>query len=233
MAMFKTKLSESRAGGEIYPSKLMHRHIGAIAALILISLLSSLSGTPVDHTISNPWEGFLWGLADPVISLDCLVGIVAMGLLSSVFVRGAAIAGCFVLATILGIVIHLFQLNLSGAEIAMPSAGVAIAISTIVFGTMLIMPNQPNFIVLALVGISAGLFQGYADAKSIIGVGIMPLIAYIVGVTLTLFVVAISAREIGAAIGMREINRILSWKVSIAGFAFCAIGIVFLSNSII
>ncbi|MEH1935712.1 MAG: HupE/UreJ family protein [Nostoc sp.] len=232
--MFKTKLSESRASGEFYTSKLIHRHIGAIAALILISLLSSLSGTPDDHTISNCWEGFLWGLADPVISLNCLVGIVAIGLLSSVFVRGAVIAGCFVLAAVLGIVIHLFQLNFPGTEVAFAeSVGTAIAISTILFGTMLMMPNQPNFMVLALVGISAGLFQGYADAESIIGVGIMPLVAYILGITLTLFVVAMSAREIGSAMGMGEINRILPLKMSIAGFAFCAIGIVFLSNLII
>ncbi|MBG1263181.1 HupE/UreJ family protein [Nostoc commune] len=224
--MFKNKLSQSHAWGEFYTLRLMHRHIGAIAVLILISLLSSLSGTPLNHTISNPWEGFLWGLADPVIGLNCLVGIVAIGLLSSLFVRGAAIAGCFVLGTVLGIVIHLFQLNLPGTEIA-------IAISTIVFGTMLMMPNQPNFIVLALVGISAGLFQGYADAESIIGAGMMPLIAYILGMTLTLFAVAMSAREIGIAMGMGEINQILPWKISIAGFAFCAIGIVFLSNSII
>lgn len=221
--MFKTKLSESRAWGQFYTLKLMHRHIGAIAALILISLLSSLSGTPDRHTISNCWEGFLWGLADPVISLDCLVGIVAIGLLSSVFIRGAVIAGCFVLATVLGIIIHLFGLNLPGTEIA-------IAISTIVFGTILIIPNQPNFMVLALVGVSAGLFQGYADAESIIGTGMIPLVTYIVGITLTLFAVAMSARKIGGAMGMGEINRILPWKISIAGFAFCAIGIVFLSN---
>ncbi|MCC5666635.1 HupE/UreJ family protein [Nostoc sp. CHAB 5784] len=232
--MFKTKLSQSHAWGEFYTLRLMHRHIGAIAVLILISLLSSLSGTPDRHTISNCWEGFLWGLADPVIGLDCLVGIVAIGLLSSVFVRGAAIAGCFVLAAILGIVINLFQLNLPGIEIAFAeSVGAAIAISTIVFSTMLMMPNQPNFIVLALVGVSAGLFQGYADAESIIGAGMMPLIAYILGMTLTLFAVAMSAREIGSAMGMGEIDRILPWKISIAGFAFCAIGIVFLSNSII
>ncbi|MEH2377461.1 MAG: HupE/UreJ family protein [Nostoc sp.] len=232
--MFKTKLSESRTWGEFNPSKFMDRHIGAIAALILISLLSSLSGTPVKHTISNCWEGFLWGLADPVISLNCLVGIIAIGLLSSVFIRGAAtIAGCFVLAAILGIVIHLFQLNLPSTEIAMPTAGAAIAISTILFGTMLMMPNQPNLILLALLGISAGLFQGYANAESIIGAGMIPLIAYILGITLTLFAIAMSAREIGIAMGMREINRILPWKMSIAGFAFCAIGIVFLSNLII
>ncbi|MEH2313631.1 MAG: HupE/UreJ family protein [Nostoc sp.] len=222
--MFKTKLSASRAWREFYTLKLMHRHIGAIAALILISLLSSLSGTPDRHTISNCWEGFLWGLADPIIGLDCLVGIVAIGLLSSVFVRGAAIAGCFVLAAVLGIVIHVFGLNLPGTEIA-------IAISTIVFGTMLMMPNQPNFTVFALVSVSAGLFQGYADAESVIGAGIISLVAYILGIILTLFAVTMSAREIGSAMGMGEINRILPWKISIAGFALCVIGIVFLSNS--
>ncbi|MEH2417031.1 HupE/UreJ family protein [Nostoc sp.] len=224
--MFRTKLSEPRASGELYTSKLMHRHIGAIAALILISLLSSLSGTPDRHSISNCWEGFLWGLADPVISLDCLVGILAIGLLSSAFVRGAVIVRYFVLAAVLGIVIHLFQPNFPGTEIA-------IAISAILFGTMLMMPNQPNFIVLALVGISAGLFQGYANAESIIGAGMIPIVAYILGISLTLFVVAMSAREIGSAIAMAEINRILPGKMSIAGFAFCAIGIVFLSNLII
>ncbi|MGJ5634655.1 HupE/UreJ family protein [Nostoc sp. CALU 1950] len=224
--MFKTKLSPFRTSREFYTSNLMHRHIGAIAVLLLISLLSSLTGTPVDHTISNYWEGFLWGLADPVIGLDCLVGIVAIGLLSSVFTRGAVILGCFVLATVLGIVIHLSQLNFPGAEIA-------IAISTIIFSTMLMMPNQPNFVVLALMGISAGLFQGYTVAESIIGAGTIPLIAYIVGMTLTLFAVAMSARQIGTAMGMGEINRTLPWKITIAGFALCAIGIVFLSNSVI
>ena len=224
--MFKTKLSESCAWGELKTSKFMDRHIGAIAALILISLLSSLSGTPFEHSISNAWEAFVWGLADPVISLNCLVGIVAIGLLSSVFVRGAAIAGCFVFATVLGIVIHIFQLNLPGTEIA-------IAISTIVFGTMLMMPNQLNFLVLALVGISAGLFQGYANAESIVSAGMIPVVAYILGITLTLFAVAMSAREIGVGMGMGEINRILPWKISLAGFALCAIGIVFLSNSLI
>ncbi|MDZ8136519.1 MAG: HupE/UreJ family protein [Nostoc sp. DedQUE04] len=224
--MFKTKLSESHTWGELKTSKFMDRHVGAIAALILISLLSSLSGTPFDHNISNGWEAFVWGLADPVISLNCLVGIVAIGLLSSVFVRGAAIAGCFVLATVLGIVIHIFQLDLPGTEIA-------IAISTIVFGTMLMMPNQLNFLVLALVGISAGLFQGYANAEFIVSAGTISVVAYILGITLTLFAVAMSAREIGVGMGMGEINRILPWKISLAGFALCAIGIVFLSNSLI
>ncbi len=212
--MFKIALSESLA------SKLEHRHIGAIAALVLISLLSSLSGTPDDHTISNCWEGFLWGLADPVISLDCLASVVGIGLLSAGVVRGAAIAACFVLAALFGILIHLFQLNL-------PGVGIVIAMCAIALGAMLIMPKQPNFLILALLSVSAGLFQGYANTKSIIGVELMPLIAYILGITLTQFTVIMSAREISGTIS------ILPNKIRITGFAFCAIGIVFLRNSII
>jgi len=212
--MFKVALSESLA------FKLEHRHIGAIAALVLISLLSSLSGTPDDHTISNCWEGFLWGLADPVIGLDCLAGVVAIGLLSSGVVRGAAIAACFVLAALFGIVIHLFQLNLPGVEIV-------IAISAIAFGTMLVITKQPNLLILTLLSVIAGLFQGYANAKPIIGAEVLPVIAYILGITLTQFAVVMSTREISGTIG------ILPKKIRIAGFAFCAIGIVFLRNSIV
>ncbi|MFN6539683.1 MAG: HupE/UreJ family protein [Nostoc sp. EkiNYC01] len=224
--MFKTKLSEFFATPEFYTPKLVDRHIGAIAALILISLLSSWSGTPAVRAISNFWEGFLWGIADPVINSNCLVGIVAIGLLSAIFVRGALIVGYFVLAVILGTIIHLLQINLPGIEIA-------ISISTIFLSTMLIMPNQVNFIVLALMGVSVGLFQGYAHGQSIVESGIIPLVAYITGMVLTQFAVTMSVKEIGGAMGMGEINRIVPWKINIAGWCLCAMAIVFLSNSII
>ncbi|WP_138497830.1 HupE/UreJ family protein [Nostoc sp. PA-18-2419] len=223
--MFKTKLSRFPATGEFYISKIVDRHIGAIAALILISLLSSWSGTPGVRAISNSWEGFLWGVADPVISSKCLVGIIAIGLLSAIFARGALIVGCFVLAAVLGIVIHFFQLNLPGTEIVL-------VIFTIILSIMLIIPNQANFIVVALVGISVGLFQGYTHGESITEIGIIPLITYIPSMVLTQFAVTICVRQIGDAMGIGKINRILSWKISIAGLSLYAIAIVFLSNSI-
>ncbi|MDZ8188006.1 MAG: HupE/UreJ family protein [Nostoc sp. ChiSLP02] len=224
--MFKTKLSELGASKEFYTSKLADRHIGAIAVLILISLLSSLSGTPAIHAISNSWEGFLWGVADPVIRLDCLVGIVAIGLLSAIFVRGALVIASFALAAVLGIVIHLFQVNFPGTEIAL-------AISTIVLSIMLIVPTQANFVILALMGASVGLFQGYAVSQSIIQSQIIPLFTYILGMALTQLAVTLSVREIGAAMGMAEINRVSTWKISVAGFCLFAMAIAFFSNSII
>ncbi|MBD2519383.1 HupE/UreJ family protein [Nostoc sp. FACHB-973] len=224
--MFKTKLSQFPASGEFYTSKVVDRHIGAIAALILISLLSSWTGTPSVHAISNFWEGFLWGVADPVINSNCLVGIVAIGLLSAIFVRGALIVGYFVLAVVLGIIIHSLGLNLPGTEIV-------ISVSTIFLSTMLMMPNQVNFIVLAVMAVGVGLFQGYAHGQSMIGTEIITLVTYILGITLTQVAVAMSVREIGSAMGMGKINGISPWKINIAGWCLCAIAIVFLSNSII
>ncbi|MFN6514680.1 MAG: HupE/UreJ family protein [Nostoc sp. CreGUA01] len=224
--MFKTKLSEFRATPEFYTLKVVDRHIAAIAALILISLLSSWSGTPATHAISNSWEGFIWGIADPVINSKCLVGIVAIGLLSAIFMRGTLIVGYFALAVILGTIIHLFQINLPAIEIA-------ISISTIFLGTMLINANQVNFVLLALMGISVGFFQGYIHGQLITEAAIIPSITYILGMILTQFAVAMSVREIGRAMGMGEINRIVPRKISIVGFCLCAIAIVFLSNSTI
>ncbi|MBW4642392.1 MAG: HupE/UreJ family protein [Goleter apudmare HA4340-LM2] len=207
--MLQTELSASA-------TPLQHRHLGAIAGLVLISLLSSLSGSPVDHALANSWEGFLWGIADPVLSLDRLVSLVAIGLLSIGIARGTFIAGSFVFAALLGTVIHLFQLNFSGAEIA-------IATSAIAFGALLLTSSQLNWVVLALLGAIAGLFHGYANGAAIIGVEIMPLATYILGITLTQYVIVISAREI---------NSILPSKLRLVGLAFCAVGIVFLHNSI-
>ncbi|MBH8562261.1 HupE/UreJ family protein [Nostoc sp. CENA67] len=223
--MFKIELSAYSPIGDFSKSKLQFRHLGAIASLVFISLLYSWSGLPSHHAIPNCWEGFLWGIANPVIALDRLASIVAIGLLSAGIVRGTWVAASFVLATVLGMVIYLFWLNLPGAEIA-------ITISSMIFGTMLMLTNRPNWLILALLGAIAGLFQGYSDGQSIVGAGIVPSFAYILGVTVTQYAVAMSAREIGNTISHKKINGILPRTILFVGFALCAMGIVFLKSSL-
>ncbi|BAY25443.1 hydrogenase accessory protein [Calothrix sp. NIES-2100] len=191
-------------------------YAGAIAALALISLLISLSGFHGHPAISNSWEGLLWGIADPVISLNRLASLVAIGLLSAGIIRGALIAASFGSAAAFGMVIHLFHVNIPGVQIG-------IATSTIAFGAMLMMLNKPNSVVLSVIGAIAGLLHGYAGAESVMDTGIMPLVIYVLGVTLTQCAVVMSAREI---------YSILPNKISLGGLAFCAIGIVFLGNAI-
>ncbi|MBW4568197.1 MAG: HupE/UreJ family protein [Tolypothrix carrinoi HA7290-LM1] len=217
--MFHTELS-NRVSGEFPGSKLVHRHVYAIASLLVISLLSSFTLT--QHlAISNWFDGFLGGLAHPVLGLHHMVSVVAIGLLSGVVVRGALIPAGFVLATLLGTINHLLYLNLPGAE-------TAIAFFTIVFAVMLAIPSQPNLMVLVLLTATAGLFHGYTYGQAILETPISSQIAYMLGLTLTQFVVAMSAREIGNIISIGKLENIRN-----AGFAFWAIGIVFLSYSII
>lgn len=218
--MFPTELS-NRVSEKFPGSRLLHPHVYAIACLLIISLLSSFTLTQPHQFISNWFDGFLGGLSHPVLGLHHMVTVVAIGLLSGVVVRGALIPAGFVLATLLGIINHLLYLNLPGAQ-------TAIAFLTIVFAVMLALPSQPNLMVLVLLTATAGLFHGYTYGQAILETPISSQIAYMLGLTLTQFVVAMSAREIGNIISMGKLHNIRN-----AGLAFWAIGIVFLSYSII
>ncbi|MEA5577295.1 HupE/UreJ family protein [Anabaena sp. UHCC 0451] len=230
--MFKIVLSPSGNSEENRTSK-QHNYIVAIAALILISLLSSSGGAPIEHTISNCWEGFIWGIADPVISLDRLISIVAIGLLSARFVRGAWIGIFFVIAAFCGQLLHLSLLNLPGAEIAMPTASAAIAICTVVFGIILVLPTPITWLACAILSVIAGLSHGYADSQAIMGAEMLTLAAYLIGVILTQTAIVLSAREIGKIITHKASNQILTKTIHWIGLTFCAIGIVFLANAVI
>jgi urease accessory protein len=217
--MFQTQLSNPVS--EKFPgSKLLYRHVYAIASLLVISLMSSftLSQPPA---ISNWFDGFLGGLAHPVLGLHHLVTVIAIGLLSGVVVRGALVPVAFVLATLLGTINHLLYLNIPGSE-------TAIAFFIIVFAVMIAIANQPNLMVLVLLTATAGLFHGYTYGSPILETPINSQIAYMLGLTLTQYVVAMSAREIGSIISMGKLQNI-----RFISFAFWAMGIVFLSYSII
>ncbi|BAT52465.1 hydrogenase accessory protein HupE [Nostoc sp. NIES-3756] len=202
--------------------KLQHRHIGAIATLILISLLSSWCGLSLQHNISNVWDGFLWGVADPVLHLNSLVNLLSIGFFSAGFVHAAIITNTFVLASVLGSFTHLFQINL-------PSAEIAIALFIVGFGAMLVTPNCSSWLFMLILGALAqtavgiaGLFQGNVISQTISETDTTSLITYTLGMVLTQYTVTTSARKINFHT-LPHIARFL-------GFALVSIGIVFLAT---
>jgi urease accessory protein len=208
------------------PTSKQQRLMGAIAILVVISLLTSAGGSPIEHNVSSAWEGFIWGIANPVISLDHLAGILALGLFSARFARGSWFNITFVIAAICGQLINL-------TPVILPGTAIVIATCTIGLGMMLLTPISINWLAIVILSATAGIFQGYADATSIIGAGIFTVVTYIIGVTLTQTAIIMSAREIALSFGINEINQILPKIARFAGVAFCAIGIVFLGYSII
>jgi urease accessory protein len=201
-----------------------------IAILIGLGLLSAATPASAHHALggrmpANFFEGFLSGLAHPIIGLDHFAFVVAIGLLCIGQKNRFFIPAAFILAALAGTGIHLLRVDLPATEFF-------IAASVIVFGAMLAISTKSNWLVLAGLGAIAGLFHGYAYGESIVGAQMTPLIAYLAGFSLIQYAIAMSACFMGKVVSEKFTNQFSTFK-RLAGFAICAIGIVFLTNALV
>jgi len=119
-------------------------------------------------------QGLLSGLGHPVIGLDHLAALVAIGCLASLSGRGAVLVLGFVVMTAIGAALHLQQLTLPGSEML-------VAISVIVLGAALIPARFAGSRITLVLFALAGFLHGYALAESIVGAERTPLVAYLIG----------------------------------------------------
>lgn len=173
----------------------------------------------------NAFEGFMSGLAHPVIGLDHFAFVVSIGLLAAIKRQGILIPVAFVLAALVGTGIHLLQLSLPAAEFF-------IAGSVLLFGILLAMKQEINgWIVLGLAAI-AGVLHGYAYGESIVGAEMSPLIAYLAGFTAIQLAVAAVTFSIGKAVLKKKIEQ-PAMILRFAGFVICGIGFTVLSTLVL
>lgn len=178
-------------------------------------------------TPTNLFEGFVSGLAHPVIGLDHFAFVVASGLLGARLKQGILVPIVFVLATMTGTGIHLQEINLPFSE------GI-IAASVILFGGLLTVKNERldasywSMIVIATLAMLAGIFHGYAYGESIVGSEMTPLIAYLAGFAMIQLIVALLAFLVGKVMFKQGQNKAFS-IIRLIGVGISALGFVFLS----
>lgn len=207
----------------------LQAHCLKVGGLIGLGLLSAIEPAAAHHAMSgglptNFLEGFLSGLAHPVIGLDHLAAVIALGLLSAGKPRSMMIPAAFLLTAMAGTGIHILSLDL-------PIPEVVIASSVIVFGVLLFLEQRFSPMVLAGLAAIAGLFHGYAYGEVIVGAKMSPLIAYLAGFTLIQYGIAMLGLGAGTYL-MRLIPRLQVSPLRGIGLVMSAIGIVFLFNSI-
>lgn len=165
-------------------------------------------------------QGFLSGLAHPVIGLDHLAFVVAIGLLSLRFSRGMLLPLVFMVMGLVGTGLHLRMVNLPAPEIL-------ISLSVMLFGLLVALPSRIPLLGLLMVAGLAGIAHGYAYGETIVGAEMVPLAAYLVGFTLVQFAVAMASRVLGRmAFGRKEPRLAVSERL--AGLGIGTLGIVFL-----
>ena len=136
-------------------------------------------------------QGFLSGLAHPVIGPDHLAFVVGIGILSAFMRRGWTLPAIFLLAGAFGTALHLGGIGVPGAELL-------VALSVLLAGLAIWLHGRtPLAIAAALCGFG-GMVHGYVQAESIVGAEPSPLGAYLAGLALV---------QLGIALGVREATR--------------------------
>jgi urease accessory protein len=212
--------------GENTMQKKSYAQAGFIIFLVMAGWLGIAAPALAHHVMGgrlpgNFFEGLLSGFGHPIIGLDHFAFVIAVGLLSINQPGKYWIPGAFVLATVAGTVIHLFSFDLPVAEIA-------IALSLIAAGMLLLARYKLPASTLSGLAALAGLFHGYAYGESIVGAEATPLLAYLAGFSIIQYAIALLALGLGS-VALQKIHSIRPvTAMRCSGTVIAAIGVVFL-----
>jgi urease accessory protein len=202
-----------------------HRRTSITALLLLVlPTLAHAHHAMGGATPANLYQGLMSGLAHPVIGLDHLLFVLAVGVACYLYRRGVGTAAIFLAGTFAGTAAHVLS-----ATIPYPDAWVA---ATLVIAGVLLLRASPLLGSAAGTGFFAlaGIAHGYAYGESIAGAEPTPLFAYLLGFTLIQLAIVFcgyaAARVLDAKRPGRRSIRAFGGALSIAGSVFLAFALV-------
>ena len=122
-------------------------------------------------------EGLVSGFSHPLIGVDHLAAIIAVGALAASYARGWMLPLLFAATGLIGVVLHLMSIDLAAGELA-------IALTVAAMGILLMGGVGPSLKLFAVLTAITGLFHGYGYGESIIGASPAPLGAYLLGLAI-------------------------------------------------
>jgi urease accessory protein len=167
-------------------------------------------------------QGLLSGLGHPVIGPDHLAFLLAVGIAVGVGGLSLALPIVFVAASAIGVALHVYGVDLPGAELI-------VAASVVLAGFLVARGREfPLAAWGALFGL-AGLAHGYAYGESIFGAEPTPLLAYLAGL-----VVVQSALTVGIAVLTRRSGaEVSALAPRLLGAAIVGVGLTALLGQLI
>jgi urease accessory protein len=164
----------------------------------------------------------LSGLGHPVIGIDHLAFLVAVGVAVGAYGLSLAMPAVFVAASAIGVAVHL-------QAVTIPAAELLVAVSVIAAGVVIARGDALGSLAwAALLGL-AGLFHGYAYGESMFGAETSPIAAYLIGL-----VVVQAALAIAIALVVRRLGSTTSaMSPRLAGAVIAGIGIAALAQQVL
>lgn len=137
-------------------------------------------------TPSTIGEGLLSGIGHPIIGLDHLAFVVAVGVAAIALGSRFMLPLFFIVATMVGTGLHVMSIGL-------PIVEVMIALSVVLVGFLVMSGRQIALPLVSALFAVAGLFHGHAYGEAIFGAEATPMVAYLAGFALTQYAIAIVA----------------------------------------
>jgi urease accessory protein len=208
----------------------MGRSIKAVLATASLSILLARQPALAHHvmggeTPANAWHGLLSGLGHPIIGVDHLAFVVAVGLVSGLAGHVLLLPLLFIAGTILGCFVHVLGLSIPFSELAVTFTLCAAAV-------IVAMRLQLGTGVLAILFAASGLVHGYAYAESIVGAEPASLTAYVAGFGVIQYCIAVAAaRTMRLIVGRNYTSEMTASRA--AGGVIALVAAVSLANSVI
>ena len=174
-------------------------------------------------TPSNFFEGLLSGVAHPVIGVDHLAFLIAMGIAAAFMPRSLVTPLVFVISTVVGCL-------LSVAGVIFPVSEIVITASVVVVGAMVLSGHR--FPAMLYIGLFAagGVFHGWAYGGAIVGAEATPLLAYLLGFACIQYVIAVIAGTVVKRVWHATDTRALHPRL--VGALVAGVGLAFLIENI-
>jgi urease accessory protein len=177
------------------------------------------------ETPSTLWQGLLSGLGHPIIGIDHLAFIVAIGLLSAFArLRSPVFPLALVAATVLGA-------SLQWSGVTLPYVETLVAASVVVAG-LLVFRSPKQLKTVGIASSLAAVFHGMAYGEAIIGAEPAPLGAYLLGFSMIQMAIAGLAFTAGHW-ALRNGPSVLRITRGLSASAISGIGLIALSTTVL
>jgi urease accessory protein len=202
---------------------LLRRPAAILFAMIVMAGHPALAHHPMGgRTPSNFFEGFLSGLGHPIIGIDHLAFLIAVGVVVGIAALNLVLPLVFVGMSAVGVLMHVKGLNIPAAEMLV-AGSVILAGALLAYGAR-IMPLAWG----ALFAL-AGLLHGYAFGEAVAGAEATPIVAYLLGL-----VVIQGAIVIGIAYAMQKTTSATAGIAPrLAGALVAGIGLAVLAQQVL
>ncbi len=195
----------------------------------VVAFLSAAEPALAHHVIdgkmpTSSFEGLMSGLGHPIIGLDHLAAVIAVGCLAASQWRGALMVIGYVVAMVIGAAAHIGEATVAGAEIF-------VALSVVALGLVLVRARPLRLDIAIALFAFAGLVHGYALGESIAGAQPAPLYAYFIGLALIQSAIALAAMQVARMLAARTAFQ--PTVIRVLGVAVIAVGLGVLVQQIV